>query len=80
MGKKRRRNFRRLIRLGGPEETAFVKFYNKNVHITRSMDEALCRGSKIWCDQKQSVRYRKIHILLGAEFALYLYRVYLDET
>ncbi len=45
-----------------------ANFYSENVHITRSIDERLCKMSAKWCKIPQRERYQWIHQGLGVKW------------
>lgn len=44
------------------------KFYSENIHITRSVDEQLCKMSVKWCAIPKDRRYDYIHTGLGVRW------------
>ncbi len=48
-------------------EEKFIKWYDKNVHITRSIDIRLSRKSARWRAMSQEQRYKIIHSALGVQ-------------
>ncbi len=75
MAKKRRRRFRPEFRgvsdshAIGIENTrkGFIDWYDKDVHITRSIDERLSKKSARWAAMSQERRYKIIHTALGVQ-------------
>ncbi len=43
-------------------------YYTENIHITRSIDEQLCKMSVKWCALPQERRYDLIHTGLGVKW------------
>ncbi len=49
-------------------EIAIEEYYSKNIHITRSIDEQLCKMSAKWCSMPRQKRYDLIHTGLGVKW------------
>ncbi len=47
------------------EYKSIRKYYSENIHITRSIDEQLCKMSTKWCSLPQKRRYELIHTGIG---------------
>lgn len=45
-----------------------ARYYSENIHITRSIDEQLCKMSAKWCALPQERRYGLIHTGLGVKW------------
>ncbi len=48
-------------------EESFIEWYDKDIHITRSIDERLSRKSSRWRSLPKEQRYKIIHQALGVQ-------------
>ncbi len=56
----------------------FIRWYNKNIHLTRSADEKVASKVPIWLSLALPIRYRIIHILWGVDYPIEMYKKYAD--
>ncbi len=68
-----------MSRKRSSRETKFIRFYNENVRITDRIDQRALKVSPGWGKIKKSVRYRIIHIGLGVDFPIELYKRYTHD-